>query len=133
MPLNCSIKLPSYAAYCLAKSKQLRKALETVEQGKARSLAEPLARHEALIKAATEEDQAAFSATKTRIATLEGEARALHEPWGRDFLAVSARQARAELSSMVVRIREYVPAFMPKGLHASSILSINRAKCPNYC
>ena len=109
---------PAQAAYCLAKLGRFSETVKTLEQGKARALAEALARNEAALEAASTTDQADFESVRQRIKALEAEARAEDQEWARDFLTVSAdlRQERDELSAIVARIRDYVPEFMPEGL-----------------
>ena len=118
--------LPAQASYCLARLGRLDKAVEILEHSRARALGEALARNEAALRGASTADQEAFAAIRARIATLEAEARGMDQPGVRDFLAVSADlgQARADLATIVARIRRYIPEFMPTGLDFTAIASV---------
>ncbi|KPL21530.1 MAG: hypothetical protein AMJ93_09430 [Anaerolineae bacterium SM23_84] len=115
-------------AYCLAQLGRFTEAVERLEAGKARALAEALARDRAALEEATPEDREAFEAARDRIQALEAEARAvaapgLGDPTARSFTKLSSdlRAGRQELAEVVNRIRTYVPDFMPAGLDFEAI------------
>ncbi len=115
-------------AYCLARLGRLTEAVECLEGGRARALAEELARDRAAVGAANREDKAAFGAARDRIKVLEAIARAAGEDAsragsGRSFVDLSEAlaTARSDLAAVVARIRGYVPEFMPEGLTYAGI------------
>jgi CHAT domain-containing protein/tetratricopeptide (TPR) repeat protein len=109
-------------AYCLAQLGRFRAAVERLEAGRGRALAETLARDRAALGHASAADRDAFEAVRARIKVLEAEGRRLtehvSEGKARPFAELSAEfaAARQELGHLVERIREYVPDFMPGGL-----------------
>jgi len=114
----------SNLAFCLARLGKPNEAVEQLEAGKARGLAEALARNRATLDDAKAEDRAAFEAVRSRIKSLEGEARAMGPMGGpdrttsRSFTEISddMRAARHELDAVINRIRTYRPEFMAPGL-----------------
>ncbi len=110
-------------AYCLARLGRFTEAVERLEAGRARALAEALARDRAALEQAKPEDRAAFVAARERIKELEVEARATgtarpDRPAARSFVELSAdlHAARQALAEVAERIRGYIPGFMPAGL-----------------
>ena len=110
-------------AYCLARLDRLTEAVERLEGGRTRALAEALARDPASLAEATVEVRAAFEDARDRIKTLEAAARAGHDSdspqhAARSFLELSSELAlaRKKLAETIERIRAYVPAFMAEGL-----------------
>ena len=96
--------------------------------GRARALADALARDRAALEHATAEDRAAFEAARARVKALEVEARAIggadfEHPTTRSFVELSSElgTARQELTAIVDRLRAYVPDFMPVGLDFEAI------------
>ena len=67
----------SNLAFCLARLGKPNEAVEQLEAGKARGLAEALARDRAALDGVKAEDRAAFEAVRSRIKSLEVEARAM--------------------------------------------------------
>jgi CHAT domain-containing protein len=115
--------VPSCAAYCLARLKRPIEAINVLERSKARAMSEALARREALLQQAHHEDQLAFHAAGKQVGRLEAEARAMGQPGSRDFLEISTdlRNARETLAAVVVRIRAYLPDFVPDSIGFSDI------------
>jgi CHAT domain-containing protein/tetratricopeptide (TPR) repeat protein len=115
-------------AYCLARLGRVREAVERLEAGKTRALAEALARDRAALAQADPSDWAAFEAARDRIKTLEVKARVLgagvsDSGAARQFLQISAdlSAARLELAAVVKRIQAYLSEFMPEGLDYQAI------------
>ncbi len=128
----------SNLAFCLARLDKPNEAVERLEAGKARGLAEALARDRAVLDAVRPEDQAAFEAARSRIKSLEVEARAMGPTSGSDhttsrsFIEISDDQhrARLELDSVINRIRTYRAEFMPAGLDFDAIAAAVPPECP---
>ena len=74
----------SNLAFCLAQLGKFNEATEQLEAGKARGLAEALARDRAVLDGVRPEDQAAFEAARRHIKSLEVEARAIGPAGGPD-------------------------------------------------
>ncbi len=115
-------------AYCLARLGRLCEAVERLEGGRARALAEDLARDRAALDGASAQDRTAFEMARDRIKALDAEARSTGEGLsgervGRPFveLTEALAAARGELSGVVERIRGYVPGFMAEGLSFTEI------------
>ena len=111
-------------AYCLAHLGRFTEAVERLEGGRTRALAEALARDRASLAEAKAEDRKAFEKARDRIKTLEAAARARHDRdidspprAAQSFLELSAdlALARTNLAEKIERIRAYVPAFMAEG------------------
>ncbi len=124
--LKANSDFSTRAAYCLARLGDFTAAVETIEQGKTRTISEVLARNEAQFKNLSEANQAAFKNVNQRLNVLEAKARALGQQNIQDFLTISeeCRTVRQELSQIVERIRADVPEFMPAGLDFPSIVSV---------
>jgi len=128
----------SKLAFCLARLGKPNKAVEQLEAGKARGLAEVLARERAALDGVKAEDRAAFEAVRSRIKSLEVEARAMGPVGGpdrttlRSFIEISddLRVARHELDSVINRIRAYQSEFMPPGLDFEAIAAAVAPECP---
>ncbi len=115
-------------AYCLARLGRYTEAVERLEGGRTRALAEALTRDRASLAEAKGQDQAAFEEARGRIKALEAAARARHDSdspqrAAQSFLKLSAdlALARKDLVETIERIRGYVPAFMAEGLTQSEI------------
>ena len=67
----------SELAFCLARLGKPKEAIEHLEAGRARGLAEVLARDRAALEGVKAEDQADFEAVRNRIKSLEAENRAI--------------------------------------------------------
>ena len=111
-------------AYCLAHLGRFTEAVERLEGGRTRALAEAPARDRASLAEAKAEDRKAFEKARDRIKTLEAAARARHDRdidspprAAQSFLELSAdlALARTNLAEKIERIRAYVPAFMAEG------------------
>ena len=122
-------------AYCLARLDRFQAAVERLERGRTRALAEGLARDRAALSMASAGDRAAFESARERIAVLEAEGRASPEaaflgqpprPFGE--LTSELAAARRELSEIIDTIRAYVPDFMPE---SSSYDAIRAAATPS--
>jgi len=124
--LKANSDFSTRAAYCLARLGDFTAAVETIEQGKTRTISEVLARNEAQFKNLSEADQAAFKHVSQHLNVLEAKARALGQQNIQDFLTISeeCRTARQQLSQIVERIRADVPEFMPVGLDFPNIVSV---------
>ena len=128
----------SNLAFCLARLGKSNEAVERLEAGKARGLAEALARDRAALDGVKAEDRAAFEAARSRIKSLEVEARAMGPMGGpdrttsRSFTEISddLRVARHELDSVINRIRAYQSEFMPPGLDFEAIAATVMPECP---
>lgn len=129
-------------AYCLARCGRYEKAVEQLESGRTRMMAEALARDHAALKHATEEDRQAFEEARGHVRALESETRTMDDdvanavfPEIGSFIQISAnlRTARNLLTEIIQRIRGYVPAFMPEGLAFDAITSVATSSHPlNY-
>jgi CHAT domain-containing protein/tetratricopeptide (TPR) repeat protein len=116
-------------AYCLARLGRLAEAVQRLEAGRARALGEALARDRAALQEASEADRAAFRAAVEQIKALEAEERTTDAPTtleGRSFAERSAGlvQARADLATVIRRIRAYLPGFMGEGLDYPAIAAV---------
>ena len=115
-------------AYCLARLGRFTEAVERLEGGRTRALAEALARDRASLAEAKAEDREAFEEARDRIKALEAAARAGHDIDSpqratQSFLELSSdlALARKNLAETIERIRAYVPAFMAEGLTHAQI------------
>jgi CHAT domain-containing protein len=125
-------------AFCLARLGKPNEAVEQLEAGKARGLAEALARDRAALDGVKAEDRAAFEAARSRIKSLEVEARAMgpvgapDRTTSRSFTEISEdlRAARHELDAVINRIRAYQSEFMPSGLDFEAIAATVMPECP---
>ena len=130
--------LSSNLAFCLARLDKPNEAVERLEAGKARGLAEALARDRATLDGVKAEDRAAFEAVRSRIKSLEVEARAMGPMGGpdrttsRSFIEISEdlSAARRELDLVINRIRAYQSEFMPPGLGFEAIAATVMPECP---
>ena len=121
-------------AYCLARLDRFTEAVERLEGGRTRALAEALVRDRASLAEAKADDRAAFEEARDKIKALETAARARHstdspQRTTRAFLELSSdlALARKTLAKIIERIRADVPSFMAEGLtHAQ----ISEAACP---
>ncbi|SLK00916.1 CHAT domain-containing protein [Arthrobacter sp. P2b] len=108
-------------AYCLAQSGRFAAAVERLEGGRARALAEALAFERVSMDAVVAGDRRALGAARERIRALESAARTAamgpNNAGTGSFpgYVAALRAARGELAAVVDRIRGYVPDFMPVG------------------
>jgi CHAT domain-containing protein/tetratricopeptide (TPR) repeat protein len=124
-------------AFCLARLGEYNAAVERLEAGKARGLAEALASDRTALDDVQPRDRVAFEAVRGRIKSLEMEARAMRQmgsfdhPRPRSFTEISdeLRVARYELDSVIEHIRTYQSEFMPPGLDFEAIAA---AVAPDY-
>lgn len=123
----------SDAAYCLAKLGQLLVAVTILEQGRARTLAEALARDRTVLEQVQPDDRRTFVAIRDRIVRLQAEARRLSasDPFpkplsGRTYVALSdeLRQACTELDAVIAHIQSYLPYFMQQEILHTDIVHI---------
>lgn len=107
----------SLMAYSLARQGHVEEAVVTIESGKARLLADALARNEAALENISEDLKLRFEAARQSINELEAEARA-SDAGGRTFLEISGdlRRVRSVMTSAIDEIRREQPEFMPVGL-----------------
>ena len=116
-------------AFSLARLDRLGEAVTQVESGRARGLAETLARDRAILGELEPVDRDEFEAACHRIRSLEVEARSVSPseavscPTSRAFSEISEdlRNARLALESVVAHIRSYQPEFMAAGLDLTEI------------
>jgi CHAT domain-containing protein len=128
----------SNSAFCLAQLGKFNEATEQLEAGKARGLAEALARDRAALSGVRPEDRAVFEAARSRIKSFQAEARSIGPKAGSDhttsrsFTEISddLRAARHELDSVIDRIRAYQSEFMPPGLDFAAIAAAVMPECP---
>jgi len=128
----------SNLAFCLARRGKPNEAVEQLEAGKARGLAEALARDRAALDRVEAEDRKTFEEACSRIRSLEAEARAMGLAEGseyttsRSFAEISEdlRAARHDLYSVIDRIRAYQPEFMSPGLDFEAIVAAVATDCP---
>jgi CHAT domain-containing protein/tetratricopeptide (TPR) repeat protein len=135
--LSQALYLFSNDAYCLARLDRFTEAVERLEAGKARALAEALARDRAALEQAATADRKAFETARNRIKGLEVEFRAMEaagpeNATARSFTEISEdlRSARQGLAEVVKCIRTYVPDFMPAGLDFEAIAATAASACP---
>ena len=127
----------SNLAFCLARLGKPNEAVEQLEAGKARGLAEALARDRAALDRVEAEDRKTFEEACSRIRSLEAEARAMGLAGGsqyttsRSFTEISEdlRVARHDLYSVIDRIRAYQPEFMSPGLDFEAIAAAVAPEC----
>ena len=128
----------SNLAFCLARLDKPNEAIERLEAGKARGLAEALARDRAALDGVRPEDQAAFEAARSRIKSLQVEARSIGPKAGSDHttsrsfpeISDDLRVARHDLDSVINRIRAYQSEFMSPGLDFEAIAAAVAPECP---
>jgi tetratricopeptide (TPR) repeat protein len=126
--LSLTVDVYPNNGYCLARMGRLSEALECLEAGRTRSMAEVLNRDRVALQKTRAEDRTRFEDIRSRIKALEVEARSdafagLKPSKAGVFteLSIELRKAREELSLVVDRIRSYVPDFMAAGLDAHAI------------
>jgi tetratricopeptide (TPR) repeat protein len=117
-------------AYCLARLGRYAEAVECLEAGRARVLADALKRGHALLDRAPSRDRDEFRAIIARIRSLEAQA---HEMMGMGrskgkasgFVEITKqrRTLRARLTRVVERVRARFPEFMPSALDMRAIAS----------
>jgi len=125
-------------AYCLARLGRLSDAVERLESGRTRALAEALTRDYIGLNEARAKDREAFVSARQRVKALEAEARAWPPEYlsprqqGRSFLKLCSDidKARIQLDRAADRIRAYSPDFMALGLSYSDIQSAASAVRP---
>lgn len=126
-------RLPSRLAYSLARLGGYSKAVETLEQNNALTMASALARSRALQdEAVNQSDREALRQAFEEIRRLEASSRRVEGPTS-DFLQCSGmlRQARTSLSRLLKRIRKEHPRIMKFGLKAQGIQAVAAALgCP---
>jgi len=128
----------SNLAFCLAQLGEFNEAIEQLEAGKARGLAEALARDRAVLDGVRPEDQAVFEAARSRIKSLQAEARSIAPKAGSDhttsrsFPEISDDLSAAyhDLESVANHIRTYQPNFMPQKLDFEAIAATVMPECP---
>lgn len=124
-------------AYSLARLARFSEAVEGLEAGKARALAESLNREQAVLRQADAVDRVAFETARDRIRMLEAKARLLGAPRSKlvepsEFLNLSddLRAARLELARSAQSIQASFPEFMAPGLNFQSIVEAATLDCP---
>jgi CHAT domain-containing protein len=124
-------------AYCLARTGCFTEAVERLEAGRARALAEALARDRAALDQVSDKDRQAFEAARDCVNALSAKARAIGEgdselPAGRFFtqIADELRDALQVLAQVTEGIRTYLPGFMPTGLPFKGISAAAIPLCP---
>lgn len=124
--LGQSQGVPARAAYALAHLGRASEAVTLLEQQGAQALSEVLARNEAALRDASEEDREAFSQARARIDRLEAMARreAQREIGSRVTVVSELRQAHHALREITERIRASVPEFMPESMTFAEICGL---------
>jgi len=124
-------------AYCLGKLGRFTEGVERLESGRARALSDALARDQAALERAMPEDRETFEKAQKSIKVIEMEVRRMRlvshdRGTAHAFTELSADLAtqREALSSVVDRIRAYVPEFMPRGLALEAISTVPEPDCP---
>ena len=124
-------------AYCLGRLGMYEAAVERLESGRARALAEALALDGAALHKAAGRDRAAFHTIRETVRNLEMELEYLGGSESRigtatDYAGCSDRlaQMRRHLSAIVDRIRSYVPDFMVRRSDLGSIAQASDPECP---
>ena len=122
-------------AYCLARLGRLAEAVERLEQGRTRALAEALARDRVALDEVPTSQREAFAAARERVRDAEALARRrLADPAVEPdaFVETSAAvaDARAALDGVVQRIRSTVPDFMQEALDFAAIVAAGSATRP---
>ncbi|HLC21261.1 MAG TPA: hypothetical protein VJM10_04030, partial [Candidatus Methylomirabilis sp.] len=120
--------LGGHAAYVLARVGHLAKAVETLEQNRARVLSEELRYQDVARDTAPTAEGAAFLSVRERIAALEAKVREPKELDKTDFLRTltDLRAAHSELSSIAGRIHQDRPKSAPGSLTIDGITAIAR-------
>lgn len=93
--LRENLEIPIRSAYALARQGRLREAVEILEQGRARTIAEALARREATLEKLPKAERRAFERARERVGRLEAEARALNSEDRESFLRLSRKLSTA--------------------------------------
>jgi CHAT domain-containing protein/tetratricopeptide (TPR) repeat protein len=93
--LRENLEIPVRSAYALARQGRLREAVEVLEQGRARALAESLALRETELTRLPVGQRAAFERSREEVGRLEAETRALDPGDRQGFLHLSRRLAAA--------------------------------------
>jgi len=119
-------------AYCLARLGRLNEAVECLEMGRARTLAETLARDHAAFTHVKAVDREAFQILRDRIKVLEAESHSLSGEQAEAFVAISQQlhSVRDRLALLVEKIREYEPEFISSGVSLQEISAIARSDEP---
>lgn len=120
-------RLYTRAAYAFLKLGKIGKALEQLEQGKTRLLAQSLSLHEVDLSILPTEQQELIRRLREEISQLEWEARRpMGAPGRRDdrALAMQLKQIRDRLYQEIKTIRAEHPDFMPSELKLTEILAL---------
>ena len=135
--LSEAANLFSNDAYSLARLARFSEAVEGLEAGKARALAESLDLAHAVLREADPVYRAAFETARDRIKKLEAKARLLGAPGSNsvessEFLSLSddLRAARMELAQTAKQIQAIFPQFMAPGFDFQSIVEAATLDCP---
>jgi CHAT domain-containing protein/tetratricopeptide (TPR) repeat protein len=91
--LRENLEIPIRSAYALARQGRLHEAVEALEQGRARTLAEALARRETALEQLPAADRQAFERARERVDQMEAEARSLDPEDRQGFLRLSRKLA----------------------------------------
>jgi CHAT domain-containing protein/tetratricopeptide (TPR) repeat protein len=125
-------------AFCLGQRGKFNEAVERLEAGRARHLAEVLERDQAVLDGLGSDKRRAFEAARDRIGMLEVEVRGLDLARGhegaapRPFSAISGdlRSAHRDLDAAIASIRAERPEFMAPGLHYADIAAAALPESP---
>lgn len=132
--LRQSVEYPSRAAYSLARLGRLDEAVEALEAGRTRFLAEALGLGEASLEGMPDEDRTRFVAARARVDELEVQARALpdeddHEAYTR--LSEQLGAARKQLMEVIDALRRQHPNFLEKPMDFPAIVDqVRRTQRP---
>jgi CHAT domain-containing protein/tetratricopeptide (TPR) repeat protein len=124
-------------AYCLGRLRRFNEAVERLEAGKARALAQSLNLTDAVLRQVDPANRVALETVRDRIRALEAEAR-FNGPQRpnagetSEFLQISGdlRTARLDLAHTAKRIQARFPQFMPDSLDFASIVEAATADRP---
>ena len=115
--LTEELNLPLHLAFALTRIGQISTAVEVLERGRTRAMADALALNDAPLERLRSQDRAAFEETRARIQQLLAEARLDKDsPTRRDFLALSGElnNKYIELDQIIKNIQIYFPDFFLK-------------------
>jgi len=116
--LRQSVEYPSRAAYSLARLDRLEEAIEVLEAGRTRFLAEALTLDEVSLEGLSVEDRERFEEARETVDKLEIRARALPAADHDSFAGLSEKlaAARERLSELIERLRQERPGFFDENM-----------------
>ncbi len=124
--LRQSVEYPSRAAYSLARLGRFDEAVEVLEAGRTRFLAEALGRGEVSLEGLPAEDRERFVAARDRVNELEAQARAPSRDDDHDAYKRRSEElgvARTQLTEVIDALRHKTPAFLEKAMDFPAIVA----------